>query len=76
MNPHYSPGAASREKLIPLYTADRPEVVGVVAAMRVVLDEFRTVSSLANCTCRSIDLLPITARQGAARICRLIFSCC
>jgi alpha-glucosidase len=39
-NPHYSTGASSREKLIPLYTADRPEVMEVVADMRAVLDEF------------------------------------
>ena len=40
VNPHYAPGASSREKLIPLYTADRPEVMEVVAVMRAVLDEY------------------------------------
>src|ERR1700710_267042 len=38
-NPSYRPGASSHDQLIPLYTADRPEVQEVVAAMRAVLDE-------------------------------------
>jgi alpha-glucosidase len=40
-NPDYVPGSASHEKMIPLYSADRPEVQDVVAAMRSVLDEFQ-----------------------------------
>ncbi len=40
VNPHYAFGAASRESLIPLYTADRPEVMEVVGEMRAVVDEF------------------------------------
>jgi alpha-glucosidase len=38
-NPNYRPGASSHDQLIPLYTADRPEVQEVVAALRSVLDE-------------------------------------
>ncbi len=40
-NPGYVPGNASHEMLIPLYSADRPEVQDVVAAMRSMLDEFQ-----------------------------------
>jgi alpha-glucosidase len=39
-NPDYTPGRASHDKLIPLYSADRPEVLDLVAGMRAVLDEF------------------------------------
>ena len=39
-NPEYRPGSASHERLLPLYTADRPEVQDLVAAMRTVLEEF------------------------------------
>jgi alpha-glucosidase len=37
-DPHYRPGGSSHDKLIPLYTADRPEVHGIVAGLRDVLD--------------------------------------
>jgi alpha-glucosidase len=40
-NPDFVPGGASHERLIPLYSADRPQVQDVVAAMRSVLDEFQ-----------------------------------
>ncbi len=39
-NPEYRPGSASHERLLPLYTADRPEVQDLVAEMRAVVDEF------------------------------------
>ena len=39
-NPAYTPGGSSHDALLPLYTADRPEVQDVVAEMRAVLDEF------------------------------------
>ncbi len=39
-NPHANPNGGSHDTLIPLYTADRPEVHEVVAQMRAVLDEF------------------------------------
>jgi alpha-glucosidase len=39
-DPNYRPGGSSHDRLIPLYTADRPEVHGVVAELRSVLDEF------------------------------------
>ncbi|MDQ6740870.1 MAG: alpha-amylase family glycosyl hydrolase [Actinomycetota bacterium] len=38
-NPDYRPGGPSHDQLIPLYVADRPEVLEAVAAMRSVLDE-------------------------------------
>jgi alpha-glucosidase len=38
-NPDYHPGGSSHDKLLPLYTADRPEVHPVVAGLRSVLDE-------------------------------------
>ncbi len=39
-NSGYVPGGSSHDLLIPLYTADRPEVQEVVVALRNVLDEF------------------------------------
>ena len=39
-NPDYQPGGSSHDRLLPLYTADRPEVHEVVAGLRSVLDEF------------------------------------
>ena len=39
-NPDYHPGGSSHDRLLPLYTADRPEVHGVVAGLRSVLDEY------------------------------------
>jgi len=39
-NPEYQPGRASYDQLLPLYTADRPEVHDLVAEMRSVVDEF------------------------------------
>jgi alpha-glucosidase len=39
-NPDYVPGASSHDRLLPLYTADRPEVHEVVAGLRRVLDEY------------------------------------
>jgi alpha-glucosidase len=39
-NPHYRPGRPPHEKLLPRYTADQPEVHGVIAEMRGVIDEF------------------------------------
>ncbi len=39
-NPGYAPGGSSHDKLLPLYTADRPEVLEIVEAMRAVLDEY------------------------------------
>ena len=38
-NPDYRPGSRLARQLLPLYTADRPEVQELVAAMRAVLDE-------------------------------------
>jgi alpha-glucosidase len=40
VNPGYVPGASSYSRLIPLYTADRPEMQELVAAMRAVLEEY------------------------------------
>jgi alpha-glucosidase len=40
-NPNYKPGGSSHDRLLPLYTADRPEVHEVVAGLRSVLDAFR-----------------------------------
>jgi alpha-glucosidase len=39
-NPAWHPGQSSHDRLLPLYTADRPEVQGLVAGMRAVTDEF------------------------------------
>jgi alpha-glucosidase len=39
-NPDYHPGGSSHDRLLPLYTADRPEVHEVVGGLRSVLDEF------------------------------------
>ena len=39
-NPAYEPGRNSHDRLLPLYTADRPEIHDVVAEMRSVLDEY------------------------------------
>jgi alpha-glucosidase len=39
-NPDYAPGQQPYERLIPLYSADRPEVHDVVAEFRQVLEEF------------------------------------
>jgi alpha-glucosidase len=39
-NPDYHPGGSSHDRLLPLYTADRPEVHEVVAGLRSVLDEY------------------------------------
>jgi alpha-glucosidase len=39
-NPDYKPGGSSHDRLLPLYTADRPEVHEVVAGLRAVLDEY------------------------------------
>ena len=39
-NPAYRVGQGSRESLLPLYDADRPEIHELVAAMRDVLEEF------------------------------------
>jgi alpha-glucosidase len=39
-NPDYQPGGSSHDRLLPLYTADRPEVHEVVAGLRTVLDEY------------------------------------
>ncbi len=38
--PNPAPGAAPHDQLVPLYTADRPEMAELVAALRAVLDEF------------------------------------
>jgi len=40
INPGYVAGMAPHEKLIPLYTTDRPEVLGIVSGLRRVVDEF------------------------------------
>ena len=39
-NPDWHPGMASHDRNLPVYTADRPEVHGVVAGLRAVTDEF------------------------------------
>ncbi len=39
-NPDWRPGMTPHDRLLPLYTADRPEVHEVVRAMRAVSDEF------------------------------------
>ena len=39
-NPDYHPGGSSHDRLLPIYTADRPEVHEVVAGLRSVLDDF------------------------------------
>jgi alpha-glucosidase len=39
-NPGYVPGSASHDRLLPLYSADRPEVQDLVADLRAVLDEY------------------------------------
>ncbi len=39
-NPNWKPGRPPHEKRVPLYTADRPEVLDVIAEMRRVVDEF------------------------------------
>src|SRR5262249_49708497 len=39
-DPNYAVGEKPKRALIPLYTADRPEVHGVIAEMRRVVDEF------------------------------------
>jgi alpha-glucosidase len=39
-NPEFAPGRQPYERLIPLYSTDRPEVHAVVAGMRQVIDEF------------------------------------
>lgn len=39
-NPAFRPGRPPHEALSPLYTADQPEVLDIVAAMRRVVDEF------------------------------------
>ena len=39
-NPDFTPGRQPYERLIPLYSTDRPEVHAVVAEMRQVIDEF------------------------------------
>jgi alpha-glucosidase len=39
-SPDYTPGGSSHDRLLPLYTADRPEVHDVVAGLRRVLDEY------------------------------------
>jgi alpha-glucosidase len=39
-NPDWLPGAPSHDRLLPLYTSDRPEVHEMVAGLRAVLDEF------------------------------------
>jgi alpha-glucosidase len=39
-NPDYRPGGSSHDWLLPVYTADRPEVHEVVAGLRSVLDEY------------------------------------
>lgn len=44
-NPAFVPGADPTHRLLPEYTADRPEVQGIVLEMRRVLDEFGTPAS-------------------------------
>ena len=39
-NPEWYEGMSSHDRLLPLYTADRPEVHALVAGMRAVCDEF------------------------------------
>jgi alpha-glucosidase len=39
-DPAYRPGGSSHDRLIPFYTADRPEVHDIVAGLRRVLDEY------------------------------------
>jgi len=39
-NPGYVPGRAPHERLLPLYTTDRPEVQDVIAGLRRVVDAF------------------------------------
>lgn len=39
-NPGYQPGAPPHYSQVPVYTTDRPEVQGIVAEMRRVVDEF------------------------------------
>jgi len=40
VNPDFRPGGLPRDALIPLFTADLPEVHGAISGMRRVLDEF------------------------------------
>jgi alpha-glucosidase len=40
INPRFRPGTPPNHKLLPIYTADRPEVQDVIGAMRRVIDEF------------------------------------
>jgi alpha-glucosidase len=39
-NPEYRPGGSAHDRLLPLYTADRPETLEIVEEMRSVLDQF------------------------------------
>jgi alpha-glucosidase len=40
LNPQFQPGDPPHHALLPLYTADRPEVHDIIAEMRAVVDEF------------------------------------
>jgi alpha-glucosidase len=40
-NPNAVPGGASHDKLLPLYTADRPEMQALVMQLRAVLDDYQ-----------------------------------
>ena len=40
VNPGYLPGESSHNRLLPVYTANRPEVHGIVAEMRRVMDAY------------------------------------
>ena len=40
VNPNYRPGMLPHERLIPLYTTDRPEIYALVRELRHVVDEF------------------------------------
>jgi alpha-glucosidase len=41
VNPRYQPGSPPNQRVLPLYDADRPEVHGIVAEMRAVLDRYQ-----------------------------------
>jgi alpha-glucosidase len=40
LNPNVDPQRPPHERLVPLYTTDRPEMAGVIAEMRRVTDEY------------------------------------
>ena len=69
-NPGYAEGMRPYERLLPLYTADRPEVHEIIAGLRRVIDEYDDRMLIGEIYLPLERLVTYYGEDGAGRTCR------